>query len=247
MISSVLADFTKQIYGMEKKCYQIVKDSYGDAEAVSFPIDIQKIMTFLNIRLERAPLNYGVGDKIDQNIAQLRLEEGDMDVIKTIILDNEMNGGVYETDNNLSDLERYAIAHEIGKTIIGEEKYERKLSNRDIVEMNLFSVPYSLPRLSAQLENFMYEMCGIFLLLPIEEFLDEFLIYIEDIKEHPVLMDRWIRHLSKKSEIPNYQLVNGYQYIKLCAYQYYIENLEDIRAEDEDKRKRLENLRKLFQ
>lgn len=246
MKNNVLEKFTEEIYRIEAECYKIVKESYKSEEKILFPIDIQEIMKHLNIRFGRAPLNYGIGDKIDQNIAQLRLEQENGRVIKTIILDNEMNGGEYDTDN-LSDLERYAIAYEIGKTIIEKDKYKEELSNEEINEINLLSVPYSLPRLSAQLENFMYEMCGIFLLLPMEKFLDEFLNYIEKIKEHPVLMDRWIRHLSIEAEIPNYQLVNGYQYIKLCAYQYYINKLENIEENDPEKKKHMEKLRLLFQ
>lgn len=69
--------------------------------------------------------------------------------------------------------------------------------------------------------------------LPMDLFLEEFDSYIEEIEEHPILMDDWIEHLSGKAEIPNYQLINGYQYIKFIAYQYYKENLsKKVRGKD---------------
>lgn len=67
-------------------------------------------------------------------------------------------------------------------------------------------------------------------------------------KSNPVLMDHWIKHLSFKAEIPNYQLVNGYHYIKLCAYQYYVKELADIKEDiSQEEKERAIRLRELFQ
>lgn len=94
------------------------------------------------------------------------------------------------------------------------------------------SVPYSLPKLYARQESFEYEMCAIFLLLPLELFFEEFYLYLKTRTISPVYMERWIKHLSEKTEIPNYQLINGYQYIKFCACQYYQEKSEEIDLND---------------
>lgn len=46
-------------------------------------------------------------------------------------------------------------------------------------------------------------------------------------------MDKWIKHLSDRTNIPSYQLINGYQYIKFCAYQYYQEYRKgNVKAEE---------------
>lgn len=246
-MNNELTQLVSKMYGLQKRCYEMIEQVYGPEKKIQFPVDIKKIADYKEIQICFAPLNYGGGNKIDQNIAQLRFdvnEEGN--VIKKIILDDEMGRNSDDVDN-LSDLERYAVAYEIGKTIIEGEHYEAP-EKSDIAKLNLFSVPYSLPRLSAQLENFEYEMCAIFLLLPMRQFLEEFSTYIEEIREHPVMMDRWIGYLSSKAEIPNYQLVNGYQYIKLCAYQYYTECLAEIdETLSEDEKVRLMRLRNLFQ
>lgn len=245
-MNTELKQLVSKMYELQENCYEIIKQVYDSEDEIQFPVDIKKIAKKLKIQICRGPLNYGCGKKIDQNIAQLRFDEEKGVLVKKIVLDDEISKDVDEQDN-LSDLERYAIAYEIGKTIIEKEMYESP-DIKDIAKLNLFSVPYSLPRLAAQLENFKYEMCAIFLLLPLSKFLDEFSDYITDIQEHPVLMDRWIKHLSFKAEIPNYQLVNGYHYIKLCAYQYYVKELADIKKDiSQEEKTRAIRLRELFQ
>lgn len=243
-MKDILMKLVESMYSLQEDCRKIIVKAYGQDRKIEFPIDIKRIADNLEIQICRAPLNYGGGKKIDQNIAQLRYDMVDGKIIKKIVLDDEIQGSVDDADD-LSDLERYAIAYEIGKTLVEEQD----ISNKDnIVSLNLFSVPYSLPRLSAQLENFTYEMCAVFLLLPMRQFMDEFSAYTNEIQEHPVLMDRWIRHLSMRAEIPNYQLVNGYQYIKLCAYQYYIDKLQKVDDEvDENEKARLMRHRELYQ
>lgn len=243
-MKDTLMKLVECMYSLQEECRKIIVKAYGQDRKIELPVDIKRIADNLEIQICRAPLNYGGGKKIDQNIAQLRYDMVDGKVIKKIVLDDEIQGSVDDADD-LSDLERYAIAYEIGKTLI-EEQDTPNMDN--IVSLNFFSVPYSLPRLSAQLENFTYEMCAIFLLLPMRQFMDEFSDYTNEIQEHPVLMDRWIRHLSMRAEIPNYQLVNGYQYIKLCAYQYYVDKLQKIDEEvDEEEKVRLLRHRELYQ
>ena len=113
-------------------------------------------------------------------------------------------------------------AYELGKAIIRKESEEEEKNTR---KLNLSSRPYALPRLPGRLENFEYEMYAIFLLLPLELFFEEFRKYLDKIIKHPVLIEDWIEHLSRKAGIPRYQLINGYEYIKFAAYQYYQENL----------------------
>ncbi len=242
-----LENISKRVYELQEKCYEILLDTYQEKEKIQFPVDIKRVADCMGIQIFRQPLNYLGGKKIDQNIAQLQYVKEGEKVVRRIILDDMESGFVVDADS-LSDLERYAIAYEMGKTIVGEYTEEDDLSDFDVEWKNIFSVPYSLPRLSAQLENFEYELCAIFLLLPLQEFLDAFWEYIEVIQEHPVMMERWIKHLSDVAEIPNYQLVNGYPYIKLCAYQYYMHNFSEINKEfPEEERDRLERQRELFQ
>ena len=145
-------------------------------------------------------------------------------------IDIEMVAKKMGIEIEYSNLKKYAVAYELGKTIFNEDM---EVTEKNLFQLNMKSKPYSLPRLSARLENFQYEMCAIFLLLPIELFLEEFCSYLEGEKQHPVLMGNWIKHLSEKTEIPDYQLINGYQYIKFSAYKYYKENLSrEIKGKD---------------
>ncbi len=210
--------FMDWAYSLQKTCKNKLQQCYGD-EKITLPVDIKKVVRGLKIKLESTDLNFGADDGIDLNIAWLRYEE---DGTATIYVNTEEDA---DTEKPYSDLQKYAIAYELGKLII-EKKNEQtgsKMQPEEIKRWNMVSVPYSLPRLYAQCDSFAYEMCAIFLLLPLDLFLDEFLSYIGDAREHPVIMDKWIKHLSDKAGIPNYQLINGYQYIKFCAYKYYQE------------------------
>ena len=169
-------------------------------------------------------LNLDGGDGIDLNIAHLQYDETVEHLcIEKIYVDNG-DGKSYSA--SFSNLTRYAIAYELSKTIINEKNGQEVISAEEIKKRNMTSVPYSLPKLYASLEHFEYEMCAIFLMIPLKLFLDEFAYYIDDIKEHPILLDSWIEYLSARTQIPGYQLFNGYPYIKFCAYQYYKENID---------------------
>lgn len=215
-----LKNLVVMVYELHEMCFQKLKECYK--EEIILPIDIKKVAEHLGVKIEYDSLNIGSFRRVDRNIAQLTYEKVDDKVGYKILVDQSENGS-----GRLSNLEKYAVAYELGKIIVNKED---TLKVEEIKRLNMRSNPYSLPRLSAQLENFTYEMCAMFLLLPMDLFLHEFKDYL-DKNDHPVVMDDWIKHLSKITEIPNYQLVNGYQYIKFCAYQYYMENL----AEDEIK------------
>lgn len=222
----VFSDMVKNAYRIHGTCYEKLRECYHKGE-ITLPIDIEMVARKMNIKIEYDNLNFVNADPIDRNIAQLQYDKEGEFIIQKIVLDNSVSK---KKAGPLSNLEKYAVAYELGKTIVREEMPD---GNSDIFDLNINSQPYALPRLSAQLENFEYEMCAIFLLLPMELFLEEFKSYIEEIEEHPVLMDDWIEHLSEKAEIPNYQLINGYQYIKFIAYQYYKENLsQEVIGED---------------
>lgn len=221
-----LTDFMKQAYSLQEICKDTLQRCYEN-ERITLPVDIEKVVRSLGIKLKSTDLNFGANDGIDSIIARLRYEKGGT---ATIFVNEEEDTDITKP---YSDLQKYAIAYELGKLIIGEEN-GRKVSEmkpEEINRWNMTSVPYSLPRLYAQWESFTYEMCAIFLLLPLDLFLDEFLSYIEDAREYPVKMDKWIKYLSDKAGIPNYQLINGYQYIKFCAYQYYQEKYQIGAAE----------------
>lgn len=214
----IFSDMVENAYRIHGTCYEKLRECYQKRE-ITLPIDIEMVAKKMNVQIEYDNLNFVNADPIDRNIAQLRYERRGESVIQIIVLDNSVSK---KKAGPLSNLEKYAVAYELGKTIVREEMPDDK---SDLFMLNLKSRPYALPRLSAQLKNFEYEMCAIFLLLPMELFLEEFTSYIEEIEEHPILMDNWIEYLSEKAEIPNYQLINGYQYIKFIAYQYYKENL----------------------
>ncbi len=214
----IFSDMVENAYRIHETCYERLQDCYQRKE-IALPIDIEMVARKMNVQIEYDNLNFGNADSIDRNIAQLRYEKKGEFIIQKIVLDNSVSK---KKAGPLSNLEKYAVAYELGKTIVREKVPD---DNSNLFMLNLNSRPYALSRLSAQLENFEYEMCAIFLLLPMELFLEEFNSYIEEIEEHTVLMDDWIEHLSEKAEIPNYQLINGYQFIKFIAYQYYIENL----------------------
>lgn len=222
-LSIALDEMMKCAYDLQEICRDILKNAYGK-DNITFPIDIERVVCAQGIELGYDNLNVGGGSEIDLNIAQLRYEEkGDGGkVVRKILIDKSKIGS---EQDSYSNLQKYAIAYELGKTIVGEEYSQEpdKLQFNEINRLNMFSVPYSLPRLYASLESFKYEMCAIFLLLPLDMFLGEFNSYINSIGDHPIRMEKWIKHLSEKTGIPNYQIIHGYQYIKFCACQYYQE------------------------
>lgn len=218
-------NLTRHAYGLQRKCWNIIRECYGN-DPITLPIDIGRIVRFRGIKLEFKDLNLGGGDEIDLNIAHLQYDATEDNLcVEKIYVDNG-DGKSYSA--SYSNLTRYAIAYELSKTIINEKSSQEMVSSAEVNRRNMTSVPYSLPRLYASLERFEYEMCAIFLLIPLDMFLEEFDSYIEGIREQPILLDKWIEHLSVKTQIPNYQLFNGYPYIKFCAYQYYKERTKDI-------------------
>lgn len=221
-------DLMQRAYELQQTCDGILRECCG-ADGRRLPIDIKKIAQARGVKLAYMNLNPGGSEEIDLNIAQLRYEP-DTDkkgrIIRKIYVDDSSMEPYSENDSDsYSNLQKYAIAYELGKTIIKEEnKQEISLMKRgEMIRRNMTSVPYSLPKLYARQESFEYEMCAIFLLLPLDLFFKEFYSYLNGNTVRPVYMERWIRHLSAKTEIPNYQLINGYQYIKFCACQYYQE------------------------
>lgn len=214
--SNALKEFMKQAYDLQKICYEQLRYCYGKNQ-ITLPIDIERVVRGLNVTLRNYDLNRGIGNEIDLNIAWLRYEENGK---TAVILVNTEEG--QDPPKPYSDVQKYAIAYELGKMIINGQTLS-EMSPDAARRWNMTSVPYSLPRLYAEWESFAYEMCAIFLLLPLDLFLKEFFFYIDGAKDHPVIMDKWIKYLSDKAGIPNYQLINGYQYIKFCACQYYQE------------------------
>lgn len=227
----VSTKFMAQVYDLQTRCQEILQDCYGN-QAITLPVDIEKVVRELGIELVPEDLNYGSEDAIDLNIASLLYKEDDGDAVIHVDISTESS---QDTLKSYSDLQKYAIAYELGKIIINghiKNKKASKMPKATAKIWNMISTPYSLPRLYAQMDSFAYEMCAIFLLLPLDLFLDEFLSYIRAAKDYPVIMDKWIKHLSDKAGIPNYQLVNGYQYIKFCAYQYYQEKYKVSTADE---------------
>ena len=234
-LHTALKDMMKRAYELQQICDGILK-SCCEKEELAFPIDIKKIAQARGIKLAYENLNFGGEEEIDLNIAQLRYDlsrEGK--VVRKIYVDNSQNESYLgETSEPYSNLQKYAIAYELGKTIVKEESDQEiaNMTREEIRRRNMKSVPYSLSKLYARQESFEYEMCAIFLLLPLELFFEEFYLYLKTRTISPVYMERWIKHLSEKTEIPNYQLINGYQYIKFCACQYYQEKSEEIDLND---------------
>lgn len=219
-----LINFMEYAYSLHEICKNILQECYGNTK-ISLPVDIEKVVRYLGVEIVPDNLNCGGEYAIDLNIAWLRYKKAGDTPTATIYVD--MNEDTVNTDENTdesktySDVQKYAIAYELGKLIVGKENGWKVSEAEEIKKWNMTSVPYSLPRLFAQWESFAYEMCAIFLLLPLDLFLNEFQYYINEAKEYPVKMDKWIKYLGDKAGIPNYQLINGYQYIKFCAYQYY--------------------------
>lgn len=224
-----MVNITYQIHGI---CYKKLKEVYGKEDIV-LPIKIEMVAENMGIKIEYGSLDFGINDKINHEIAQLRIEKEEEETELKIIVDNTYT---HKQSGELSDLEKYAVAYELGKVIINRIRIEEV---KNICEFNMDSMPYSLPKLPARLENFKYELCAILLLLPLDLFFDEFEKYLKEIDEQPILMDRWFQYLSNKTSIPMYQLINGYQYIKFSAYQYYQEKMTEENSGSD-------RLRKLF-
>lgn len=225
-------DMAKRVYELQQKCFEILESTFR-GEVIKLPIDIEKVAHTLGVVLEYTNLNLGGSEEIDQNIAQLcyELDQTGKIVWKIYVANDQED----ESEGAYSNLQRYAIAYELGKTIVGGEacKQPSEMPREDIEIWNVNSVPYSLPRLYAGRESFEYEICAIFLLLPLHVFLKEFSVYVDDIIDYPILMDMWIKYLSDKTSIPSYQLINGYQYIKFCAYEFYQKSLNgEVDASD---------------
>lgn len=222
-MDTILEGLSQEVYNLHLYCEKILKDAYGENTKIDFPIDICKVAKSLNLELVCDLLNFLDGSKIDLDIAQLRFNiSSDGKVIeKQIMIDKKVNNN----NNDLySNLVRFAIAREIGKYILNRKEYDKEyVSESEVFMMNFESSPYVYPKLYSNLESFKYEMCAMFLLIPMENFLNDFSYYIDAISDNPILLEDYFKKLAIKAQISYSQLINGYKWLQICAYKYYKE------------------------
>ena len=198
-MSQVISDISKE-------AKKIINKVFGDD--ILLPIDVRKIAEY-----------YGVN-----------IVETDLSIIPHIPTNRVLGHLVHRDSTYYIEIERrvdsftqrYSIAHELGHYIIDMEK------DNDKRGMSIDET-YSMPLLSSDPEEYMADVYAIFLLLPLDCFFKEFSNFLNDYADnglpysnkYPVNIDDWLLKLSKKVEIPNYNLAFAYDYIRAAAYQHY--------------------------
>ena len=222
--------YAKIIYDISQATLREIKNAY-DEEEIDLPIDIKKIADKNNIAVQEADLSTPPRIPTNRILGAL---------------DKKADGQyiIYYEDSVDSFTQRYAIAHEIGRYLIeknvkensdkkGDKKTEEKSLEEDQGD-NIITLPkhYSIPLLSNTSGLYNADVYAIFLLMPLNNFFEEFSKFVQGESTN---IDEWIRDLSEKAQMPNYNLAFGYDYIRAAAYEHYIELSKCSLAEQMEK------------
>lgn len=201
-------------------CESVVEEAYhANNMEIKLPINIEMVAEYLEIDLKSEYLNYIPVSGLNRDIAQLQYNNYNEEKID---IDREFQ---FRKSSPYNDLEIFAIANEIGKYILKSSEYNKTIIEQEgsVRKINFYSIPYQLPFLYLDIDKFLYEMCSIFLMLPMDKFLDEYANYMDRYKNYLSYFDEWIKDLAIKIHVPYYVLLNGYKWIEFCAFSYYKE------------------------
>ena len=173
---------------LAEQAERLVRQIYRErGKRLEFPIDIEMVGNEMGIRIVRRRILASAANQFNKVIGQILIDGKE----KLIEVDNLVS---YKT-------QQYAIAHSIGRYLLLDE---------DV----MYEHSYAIPLMPSELGEIAADKVALFLLLPLNVFKREFKAYLDSIKDYPLDVDRWMEHLSDKSQVSMFNLAIGYQQLK---------------------------------
>lgn len=217
-------DLFDVLYNLHSICAKVVKDTYEKYKLdICFPIDICKVAEFLNVQISRSDLNRLWPDEFLQYITYIQPYENKKEQhVKRTTINTDFKD-YCDTDfydwHFYSNGELFGLARELSRFIISDGQNAQD-------PFNLFKRFDSNPDCSVFLLhsksiNFIYDICAIFLLVPADLFLNEYLSFSKKNGESQYLMEQWLKYLAGITNIPYYVLISNYILLKMFFCSLY--------------------------
>lgn len=205
----MLIDYAKIYYAV----MFFLKQMSGD-KGYQLPIDIHDIYKRLHIELKAENLNEALGGAGFRTINKV---VGKISIRPDYVSGNSKKT-VYTNINESPALVNYALAHELCHLILNQDRMR-------------YTDDYSImPMLPKNLDELVADAFAIFLLIPLDKFLQTFKSYIRmsiDMGRIPISTEEWISYLGSVAAVPYYYVACAYQQIRHVAYLMYHIHIAD--------------------
>lgn len=178
-------------------------------ETYTMPIDIHLIYEKLGISVIETDLNSYMEECNPRRVNKIT---GKISIRKSVLNNSVIKKSIYIDENTAPIQQRFAMAHELCHYIL---KMDDKMYSDEFCNMPM------LPKNSAEL---VADAFAIFLLIPLNPFLKEFLKYVENERKSerpPFKTSEWFEYLSAVSYVAEDYVAYGYQEIRYVANWLY--------------------------
>lgn len=185
------------------ECTSWLLDQVFGEGKYQLPIDIEKVVRYLEIEVAEINLN----DDCDENLRRNRIV-GELSIRPQIFSDGVAKRIYIDSETTLYT-QRYALAHEMGHYLFNKNKM-------------LFNDEYcTMPMLPKDAEELVADAFAVSLLIPIKVFIKEFVHYLEAERTHgnlPISTEDWLQYLSTSSRVSSHYVACGYQQLRCVAH-----------------------------
>lgn len=227
--------FVQYYWEISKRVEKLIEAALGK-EGMKLPIDVMALADKMGIDIMEEDLNeFSRNQRPNKTIGQI-------DIRKSVV-SGKRRCTIYIDENVAPVSKRYAIAHELIHNIIhfnADDYYEDYCS---------------MPMCPVHLEEYVADVCAIFLMIPVKLFFQEFTRYIKQKakdEKTPIATEYWIKYLAERSGLPEYYVAYGYQQLRYVAYWIYQawedddKWAEEVKMTDPDRKKIIDDTKEYF-
>lgn len=185
---------------------KVLRNNWG--EKYRLPIDVREIYEKIGVQIKKVNLNEFMEGGDEKKVNRII---GKISIRPDYILEKSKTT-VYVDEKATPASINYALAHELCHLILN---YSEKCYTDDYCIMPM------LPKLSDEL---VADAFAVFLLIPLDQFLEKFSSYIKLSKDEgltPIGTKEWLNYLSSIALVPNYYVACAYEQIRQVAYLIY--------------------------
>lgn len=209
-ISSKFKD-VQNYYGLDylriNQCAKELLDTIWGEVGYDIPVDIFRLVEELGIEIISIRLNEEDKEKVNRTVGRMS--------VRPNFVTSGKNRCIYIDSESSLFTQRFVVAHELAHLIMDLENEDWWTSVEDCV----------MPMLPLKISELVADSFAIFLLIPMEPFLNVFKRYVD--KEGkagnwPIVTEDWLRYLSLKVQISYYYVAYAYEQLRYVAYWMYV-------------------------